>query len=105
MIKWKKEFRQHKARAKYRNIKWKLTFEEWLKIWEESGHIDERGRTLGKYQMCRKGDKGAYEVGNVRIMTTEENLKEKWEMNPTPRLKIFPPDYNRRTGRSKKTIK
>jgi hypothetical protein len=42
-----KRFRQHKSGAQKRGILFQLTFLEWLRIWEESGHLHERGR-LGK---------------------------------------------------------
>lgn len=63
--------------AYVRQIEWKLTFEEWLQIWQESGHLEERGRGHGKYCMARFGDKGPYAVGNVKITTHEENLDER----------------------------
>lgn len=50
--------------AKNRGIEWKLTFREWIGIWD--GHWEQRGRGHGMV-MCRKRDQGAYEVGNVFI--------------------------------------
>lgn len=54
-----------------------LTFEEWWRIWQDSGHWTERGRRRGQYVMSRPGDQGAYEVGNVVIRRAEENVAEK----------------------------
>lgn len=54
-----------------RGIEWKLTYEEWLDIWGDK--ITQRGRGRGKYNMCRYGDTGAYEVGNVYIDKHEVN--------------------------------
>ncbi len=62
--------------AKKRSIEFLLTFEEWLKIWVDSGHYFERGCRKGQYVMVRKGDNGPYAVGNVRITTVEENRAE-----------------------------
>lgn len=59
-----------------RGVEWLLTFEEWLKIWEDSGHWHERGLKKGQYVMGRYGDKGPYTVGNVRIITNLENTLE-----------------------------
>jgi hypothetical protein len=56
-----------------RKIEWKLTLPEWWAIWRDSGHWHERGIGRG-YMMCRIGDKGAYEVGNVFIGPGVENL-------------------------------
>jgi hypothetical protein len=53
-------------------VEMRLTFDEWLKIWLDSGHWHERGRA--GYVMARNGDVGHYEVGNVRIITSAENI-------------------------------
>jgi hypothetical protein len=53
-----------------------MTFEEWLQIWQDSGHLHERGPRKGQYVMCRYGDKGAYKRGNVRVASVEENIAE-----------------------------
>jgi len=45
-----------------------------MKVWKDSGRIGERGR--GQYVMGRYGDKGAYEIGNVKIITAAENTRE-----------------------------
>lgn len=55
-------------------IKFKLSYEEWLRIWEDSGHFNERG--LGGYVMGRIDDTGNYEVGNVHIITHAQNNRE-----------------------------
>lgn len=73
---WYKSYCDHKSRAKSRGIGFLLAFEEWLKIWTDSGHIQERGHWKGTYVMARFGDKGPYAVGNVRICTAEENCVE-----------------------------
>ena len=56
-----------------RNIEWNLTYEEWLDIWQNSGKMHLRGRGIGKYNMCRIGDTGPYEVGNVYIGAHVDN--------------------------------
>lgn len=58
--------------AANRGIDWKLTLWEWWTIWQESKRWEDRGRGHG-YMMCRFGDAGAYEVGNVYISTGVHN--------------------------------
>jgi hypothetical protein len=53
-----------------------LTFEEWLEIWEASGHFKKRGRLAHEYHMARHGDRGPYAIGNVKIITANQNIKE-----------------------------
>lgn len=65
-----------KCSAQRRGIEFLLTFEEWLRIWEDSGHLHERGKFKHQYCMARFGDRGAYVVGNVFITTMEENKRQ-----------------------------
>lgn len=51
----------------------KLTFEQWLKIWVDSGKIYQRGKRIGQYCMCRNDDIGHYEIGNVYIDLASKN--------------------------------
>lgn len=67
-------FRTQKNNAKLRNIRWMLTFPQWLAIWEESGKWEERGTGRHGYCMARIGDTGAYRVGNVYITTCADNV-------------------------------
>jgi hypothetical protein len=69
-----RQFQVHRASAKERGIEFKLTFEEWDQWWKDSGHYDERGKERGQYVMARKGDLGAYEIGNLDCITTGENI-------------------------------
>jgi hypothetical protein len=70
------KFKEHKYRADRRGIPFLLTYDEWLKIWEDSGHLHERGNRHGQYVMARYGDAGPYSIGNVRIITAAENRRE-----------------------------
>ena len=72
-------YRFHKKDAAARKITFLLTYEEWCRIWIDSGHAHEKGCRRGQYVMARFGDKGPYAVGNVRIVTTEQNHAEQWE--------------------------
>jgi hypothetical protein len=68
-----KEFCQQRSNAKRRGIKFKLSFEEWCEIWTKSGLYKHRGRN--GFVMHRMGDTGAYEVGNVEIVSSRENFR------------------------------
>lgn len=70
------KYSMQKCSSFKRNIVFKLTFEEWWKIWIVSGHWEERGRGKGKYCMARFNDRGPYAVDNVKIVKHEENNKE-----------------------------
>lgn len=73
--KFLKVFKAQKSNAKTRGIPFLLTFKQWLAIWTESGKLDQRGRGAKKFCMCRHGDAGPYEVGNVFIGTGRENVR------------------------------
>lgn len=61
----KLRFAENKSSSKRRYIEWNLTFDEWWKIWQDSGHWEERGRQ--GYHLCRKGDIGNYSLNNCYI--------------------------------------
>lgn len=69
-----KAYRQHAVRAGRRGIEFNLTFSQWWALWEP--HYAARGTNTGQMCMCRTGDKGAYEIGNVRIDTVNSNRQE-----------------------------
>jgi hypothetical protein len=71
------KYNEHRANAKKRSIPFLLTFDEWVDIWLASGKWGQRGARKGQYVMARFGDKGAYEVGNVKICRAEENRAER----------------------------
>lgn len=71
-----RQFQIHRASAKDRGIEFKLSFEQWEMWWKESGHYHERGRGVGKYVMARKGDQGAYELGNIECKLGGDNIRE-----------------------------
>ena len=77
LAKYTRRYAVQKGDAKRRAIPFLLTFKQWFRIWEKSGHLDESGSHSGQYHMARTGDKGPYAVGNVRICTAEENSSEK----------------------------
>jgi hypothetical protein len=71
----KKSYGEHRQNAKKRNILFLLTYDQWLEIWTASKHLHERGPRRNQYVMARFGDKGPYAVGNVDIVTAEENSR------------------------------
>lgn len=87
-MKWlRSAYREHKNRSGDRGITFDLTFVQWLEIWQSSGRLHQRGRSAGHYVMGRKDDNGPYAVGNVRIITVEQNNSEK-KQSPETREKI-----------------
>lgn len=68
-------FVRHKSHAKCRGIEFLLTFDEWMKIWEDSGRYHERGNVPGKFVMGRFKDEGPYAIGNVSIIPFYDNLQ------------------------------
>jgi hypothetical protein len=65
-----------RSSAIYRGIEWSITFPEWMAVWDDSGHFDERGKGRDKYCMARVHDIGPYEVGNVYITTIAGNVSD-----------------------------
>jgi len=63
-----------KANAKYRNIDWQFTYDEWIEWWGED--ITNRGRKNGQLVMARHNDSGAYHPNNVRKALVCENSSE-----------------------------
>ena len=64
------------SNADRRGIEFRLTFEEWLQVWQDSGRLSERGRKKGQYVMSRCGDEGPYAIGNVKIALGADNVRE-----------------------------
>jgi hypothetical protein len=65
------KYAQHRRDSRGRGIAFELTFDQWLKIWGRK--LAKRGPLKGQYVMARFGDKGPYAVGNVQIITSEQN--------------------------------
>jgi hypothetical protein len=90
MRKSKKDFVNHKHRAKNRGVSFLLSFDEWIKIWNESGHLSERGRGAGRFVMSRFNDIGPYSIDNVAIISQEENLSQGHKGKKHKRIKSKP---------------
>jgi hypothetical protein len=68
--------------ARARGIEFLLTPWQWWCVWRDSGHYGDRGRRGHQYVMARIGDDGAYEVGNVYICTSAQNIKDGFVNKP-----------------------
>lgn len=74
----KGKFRQHKQNAARRGVPFFLSFDEWLAVWLESGHYDQRGnQTAHGFVMARFGDSGPYAKGNVEIIPHAANVAQR----------------------------
>src|SRR3954454_3882775 len=66
-------YRTQRVQARQRGVEWQLEYWEWLQIWQDSGHLEERGPHCGQWVMARNGDVGPYSAGNVKIVHCETN--------------------------------
>jgi hypothetical protein len=70
---------QQRKNAKcHRGIVWAMTFEEWCKLWDNSGKWDQRGRGKDKFCMARIADSGPYSAENVEIITNSRNASDSY---------------------------
>lgn len=88
------KYASHRNRAKRSDVPFEISFEDWLQIWKESGHFEERAAT--GYVMCRKGDEGPYSKENVYIAHSSINKQDAWFNNKIclPNTKQFYKDLN-----------
>jgi hypothetical protein len=73
----KKAYDSQRRHANDRGIDWLFNYEDWLEMWLLSGKWFVRGKSRGMYQMCRRGDIGAYSKRNCFIGTMEENQQDR----------------------------
>lgn len=79
----------HRNNAKKRGVSFLLTYDEWFKIWSDSGHLHHRGPGADQYCMARYEDQGPYAVGNVKIIQTKYNRAEaSWVLSDEQRSVI-----------------
>jgi hypothetical protein len=76
MTSMKVAYSDQKCNAKRRGIPFLLTLGEFIQWWMETGHVNERGRGKGKWQMGRINDAGPYALGNIIPITHERNLSD-----------------------------
>jgi len=56
---------------------WEYTFLDWWLKWQLSGRWEQRGKRSQDYCMARINDTGPYSFMNTKIITNEENIKER----------------------------
>ena len=71
-----KDYVRGKIDAAGNPVEFRLSFDEWLNIWEASGKLSQRGIRKGCYVMSRYNDLGHYEVGNVFIQEHSDNVRQ-----------------------------
>jgi len=67
-------FREQRANARNRGIGWHFEYDEWLAWWGDDIII--RGNRVHELMMCRVGDAGDYEPGNVYKGTANDNAAD-----------------------------
>jgi hypothetical protein len=92
---WK--YLQQRAQSRRRAIPFNITFAQWYELWTSSGHLDDRGIGAGQYCMSRYGDAGAYEIGNVFIQLSSDNVKQA-QLGATRTLEAIVRSVNARKG-------
>lgn len=76
----KRRYDMHRHRANRYGIGFHLSFEEWKNWWKKQlgrNWMEMRGRGNDKFCMARFGDKGAYELENVKCVTNRQNRSER----------------------------
>ena len=76
--KWmaQKEYTKGRKDKLGNEIEFKLTPEEWLSWWQATGHYHERGSRKGQYVMARINDIGHYELGNIKCLSSSDNVRD-----------------------------
>jgi hypothetical protein len=74
---WTKKWKS----SKYRNIEFKLTGEEMIRLFEEAGITPDQitNRDADGYNLCRVNDTGAYEIGNCYFDTHANNTRDRFK--------------------------
>jgi hypothetical protein len=81
-----------KESAARRSIAFKLTFDEFRAWGHTHGYFTGKGREKDGLTVDRIDQAGAYEIGNIQVLTNEENArKERMRQLDRP---WTPPDYN-----------
>jgi hypothetical protein len=78
-------YRVQKSKAKNRGIDFRLTFDEWYHWWLSCGvdkNLDVTPNDASGLCMCRTGDTGAYELGNIYCATRAQNSQHARQHDP-----------------------
>lgn len=77
------KYREQKAKAKRRGIRWEFTLATWWISWQESGKWNQRGRRSDQYVMARYNDGDTpYSPSTVYFCTNAQNTKDGFVVIP-----------------------
>ena len=68
-------FVQQRNQANWREEGWTISFEDWKRLWAESGRWPNRGRERGDYCMTRRDWSTPWTVENAQIITRQEHAR------------------------------
>lgn len=72
-------YNTQRTNAKMRGVEWAINFADWWAIWVASGKWAQRGRNSGQFVMARLNDEGPYAAHNVRIISSNQNVREYYD--------------------------
>lgn len=64
--------------ARARRIPFTLSFEEWWSVVGAAGYMDGKGKERHQLHVDRIDPSKGYEVGNIHVITCEENVRKKF---------------------------
>ena len=67
MISLENKYFAERSRALRMGVDFTIPFDDWLKIWQDSGKFDQRGGKKGQYVLSRIDNTKPYEIGNIII--------------------------------------
>lgn len=68
-------FVQQRNQARWRDEAWTISFEDWKRIWAESGQWANRGRERGCWCMSRRDWSLPWTTANAAVITREEHAR------------------------------
>jgi len=74
--KMRQAFRQQKASARRRGLRFEFTYDEWVAWWQHhlgDDWMSKKGCRRGQYVMARFKDKGPYTWSNTKCILSEDN--------------------------------
>jgi hypothetical protein len=102
--KFKRAYFDQRGNAAKRGVGFDMSFDEWLTVWESSGHLAERGCRKGQYAMSRIGDVGPYSVSNVFIQLHADNVKDFRNATPNHQVGVKKSDACRKAMSKPQTL-
>lgn len=77
-------YHNHKNHAKNRGIPFNFSFDEWFKLWTDSGKLHQRGNRRGQWSMSRINKDGGFDRDNVEIVRNERLPKTRIDYKTEP---------------------